>query len=171
MTSSGYEQLKATGKLPSPTGIALEVLRMANARDSSIEDIATLIGKDPALGARILRVVNSAWVGTHRTTDTILDAVKLLGTRTVVSLSLGFSLISRYHRGVCPAFDCERFWAESCIGATAARHCSFQFGGRLPDQTYTCRLLSKIGRLAFATACPEDYARVLDGEEKPRGWW
>ena len=157
MTTSGYEHLKATGNLPSPTGVALEVLKMANDKESSIEEIAALVGKDPALAARIHKVVNSAWTGASRKIDTILDAVKFLGTRTVVSLGLGFSLISRYRDGVCQAFDYESFWKESFVGAIAARHCARRFGSRLPDQAYACRLLSKIGRLAFATACPQDY--------------
>jgi len=158
-----YGQLQASGKLPSPTGVVLEVLQIANNEESSVEDIASVVARDPAMAARILKVVNSPWAGAGRKTETILEAVKLLGTRIVISLALGFSLISRYRNGACSAFDYEKFWGESFIGAVAARHTACRFGSQLQDQAYACRLLSKIGRLAFATTCPKEYTRILTG--------
>ena len=166
MEANAYERLRATDQLPSPTGVALEIIRIASDDESTISAVAATIEKDAAIAARVMKLVHSPWAGTTRKTGRIVEAVKLLGTRVVISVALGFSLLSRYRKGLCAAFEYEAHWSESLAGAVAARHIASRFGRRLPDTAYACRLLSKLGRLAFATARPNEYADVLNAVDQ-----
>lgn len=156
-----YEQIKDTGALPSPSGVALEILRLVENEGTTIETIAALIERDPALSARLLRLVNAPCSGVSRRVGSILLAAKLLGLRTVKTLALGFSLLSNNRAGRCVEFDYEWFWSESLGRAVAVRNLTAHLSMCAPDVAFTIGLLSRIGRLALATAFPGEYARAL----------
>ncbi len=49
-----FAQLKATGKLPSPKGVALSIIRLLQRDDFRINDLVQLVQSDPAIAGRIL---------------------------------------------------------------------------------------------------------------------
>ena len=49
-----YAALKATGKLPSPKGVALSIIRLLQRDDFRIGDLVRLVQSDPAIAGRIL---------------------------------------------------------------------------------------------------------------------
>lgn len=161
MAHAIYEKLKATKKLPSPAGVALEILRLVDAENTPIGAIASVIESDPALSAQLLGLVNSPIAGIARPIASVRQAVALLGLRTVKRLALGFSLVSNSRRGRCSGFDYDGFWSESLGRAVSARHVADRVGDFAPDEAFTCGLLSQIGRLGLATAHPESYAVLL----------
>lgn len=161
MASSVYEAIRASGNLPSPTGVALQILQLARDEESTVEEIAAAVESDPAISSRLLKLVNAPFVGLPRQIASVERAVALLGVRTVSSLALGFSLVSGHRQGKCSAFNYELFWSESVARAAAARHLAHHIKKFAPDEAFTCGLLCQIGRLALATAFPEEYAETL----------
>jgi len=160
MVHPAYQKLKETNALPSPTGVALELLRLTANEYTSIDAIIAAVESDPALAGRVLKLVNSAFAGVSRRVAAVSVAVRLLGTRTLKNLALGLSLLSNNRNGSCQAFDYEAFWSESLARAVAARQIAAQLANFPPDEAFTTGLLSKIGRLALATAQPQEYACV-----------
>ena len=45
--------------LPSPKGVALELLRVVASEETTAEDLAKVIETDPAISARLLKAVNA----------------------------------------------------------------------------------------------------------------
>ena len=161
MADPAYQKLRDTNALPSPTGVALELLRLTGNDNVLIDDIIATVESDPALDGRVLKLVNSAFAAVSHRVGAVSVAVKLLGTRTIKNLALGLSLLSNNRNGPCEAFDYERFWSESLARAVAARRLADQLGNFPPDEAFTIGLLGKVGRLALATVQPLEYARVL----------
>ncbi len=161
MENATYEKIKNSGKLPSPSGVALELMRLVDSEDSTLEQISATVESDPALSGRVIKLVNSSLYGTPRTIASVSTAVKLLGRNTVKNLALGLSLLAAHRKGVSTKFDFERFWSESVARAVAARGLVSQFGGCAPDEAFTVGLLSKVGRIALATALPGEYDDLL----------
>ena len=161
MRNPAYEKIKQAGALPSPTGVALEILRLTGDEGATIEAISAAIESDPAMAARLLKLVNSPLAGVARKIASVSSAVKLLGMRTVRSLALGFSLISNNRQGPCKGFDYETFWSDSLARAVTVRSVVRRLKNFATDEAFTVGLLSKIGRLALATAYPEAYAYAL----------
>ncbi len=155
------DELKATDRLPSPTGVALAVLRLTQSNDTSAQEIAQVLQSDPALTGRLLKYANSAHVGAGRPVVAVLDAVVRLGLRTVRQLALGFSLFSDYRTGPCDGFDYHDFWSRSLARAIAIQSITHRGKAILPEEAFTCGLLAQIGRLALATVHPESYSTVL----------
>jgi HD-like signal output (HDOD) protein len=155
-----YERIKAAVSLPSPTGVALHVLELARDKEASMAAIATAVESDPAIAARLLKMVNSPLGGTARKIVSIPRAVALLGVRTVTSLALGFSLASNSRCGAQADFDHDLFWSESLGQGVAARHLAARLRTFAPDEAFTCGLLCQIGRLALASISSEQWSRT-----------
>lgn len=168
MGTAVYETIKASRDLPSPTGVTLEILRLASDEKSTIKELASVVETDPALASRMLKLVNSPFAGLPRQIASIERAVGLLGQRTITGLALSFSLVSDHRRGPCRGFGYDAFWSESLACAVAAKHIVQFIKGFAPDEVFTCGLVSQIGRLAFATAFPDTYTdaikKIVEGD-------
>lgn len=161
MPNQAYKAVKDTNLLPSPTGVAMEILRLAGDDKTTLDQIGKVVQSDPALAARLLKLVNSPFAGVERKVASVTAAVKLLGLRTVRNLALGLSLVSNNREGRCEAFDYDAFWSISLARAVAARHLATCTKSFVPDEVFALGLLSKIGRLALATVRPREYAELL----------
>ncbi len=155
-----FEELKATGLLPSPKGVALAVLDLTQRPDASIPALTRLVQTDPAMAGRILRYANAAHGGSLRHIASLPHAIVFLGLFRVRQVALGFSLIDHYRSGNCPAFDYQAFWTASLAAGIAAQQVANQ-AQCPPDESFTCGLLSGVGRLALATVFPYEYGELL----------
>ncbi len=157
-----FEELKISGKLPSPPGVGMAILRLTQKEDYCIAEIAEAIQADPALAGRVIKLANSSKAATVNPIVSIEEAVKRLGVRTLKAIALGFSLISSYREGVCTAFDFEMFWSESLARAVGAQAVANHQQFADPAEAYCCGLLAGVGRLALAWVYPDEYAAILD---------
>jgi two-component system cell cycle response regulator len=160
-----FEELKASRQLPSPPGVVMNVLRLAEDEESNAADIAKALQTDPALAGRILKYANSAYIGAARPVISLLDAVSRLGSRCVYRLALGFSLVSQYGRGTCQRFNHQQYWSRSLATAIAAQLLSRTTRQGNSDELFMCGLLCDVGSLALATMHPETYDELLGRKE------
>src|SRR5262245_45451577 len=132
-----FEELKNSGKLPTPSGVGLRILVLTRSEDCSLDEIARTIQADPALTGRILKLANSALtVGTHPATH-VRDAGIRLGLRTVCNVALGFSLVSGNRAGRCAAFDYDGYWSWSLANGVAAEYLSRELRLGSPGEAFT----------------------------------
>lgn len=146
--------------LPSPPGVALQIIALAQDPNATLGAAAEVIGMDPALSARLLRVANSPLYATRRRTETLAQAMAMLGLNATLSLALGFSLVHglRGHNGT--AQTQERIWRRSVLAAMAARLLGQQASLKRAETLMLAGLLQDIGRLALLQAMPEDYSAL-----------
>lgn len=156
-----FEAFKANGHLPSPRGVALQIIQLADKDDTTTQQIARLIGSDPALAGRIIKVANLLVHREGRPVTSIMDAVTVQGIRSVRQLALSLSLIEDFRTGKCAGFDYQKFWAHSVCTGIAAQQIVVRMEVGAADEAFLLGLLSRIGRLALATLFPEEYATIL----------
>jgi two-component system cell cycle response regulator len=159
--SSRFEQLKATGALPSPDGVALEILRLSQSEDTTIAQFAHVLKADPALASRLVKFANSTCGGGVRPVVSIRDAVRVLGFAVVRQLCLGFSVLNANRSGGCAGFDYARYWSRSLATALSAQSLCLRVRVLAPEESFTCGLLADIGSLAIASLYPERFSEVL----------
>ncbi|MDO9064593.1 MAG: diguanylate cyclase, partial [Sulfuricella sp.] len=128
--------------------------------DVTIQDIAHVVQTDPALSGRLIKFSNSLHFNMHRPIASVPEAVMLIGLPMVRQLVLGFSVLSNHRNGKCNAFNYKEFWSSSLATAIANQALSAQ-AKTSGEETFTCGLLSGIGRLALATLFPDKYAKVI----------
>lgn len=161
MQQTRFDELKATGQLPSPTGVALAILRLTQNDKTTIAEITRVLQSDPSLSGRVLKYANSAAMGGIHPIASVSQAVVRLGLDTVRQLALGFSVVSNCRRNLCKRFDYQKFWSYSLATAIATQALAHSTKSATPDEAFTCGLLCQIGRLALASVYPHEYDDVL----------
>ena len=169
MEKSAFDELKTTGKLPSPSGVALQIIDLTRKDDVSVAELAHLVQADPALSGRLIKFANSAMAGPRRPIVAVADAIRLLGIGTVRQLALGFSILGHHRAGTCKSFDYHAFWSCSLASAIAANALCLRTRTAAADEAFTCGLLARIGSLALATLHPDGFAELLDRQGEPGG--
>lgn len=148
--------------LPSPPGVALQVMRMADDPNARAEDLGALIRQDPALALRILRTVNSAANGLPQTIDSIERACALLGFRKAKTIAVGLSVVDNLPiLGPETGFDLDEYWLRSGITATAAELFARRVSPDHADVAFVVGLLSEVGRLVLAGCLTSVYKTLL----------
>jgi HD-like signal output (HDOD) protein len=157
----GYRQLKDVGRLPASPQVALEIMRLT-CTDAGPQSLADAASRDPAIAAMILEQANSAAVRPVAPINDLVRAVHHLGPKWVQGIAFKSSVVSRHRSGPCPGFDYEGYWQESTARAVACSRIVRWGDHRFTlEEAWAAGLLSQIGRLAFATALPVDYGKVL----------
>ena len=163
-TMSIFERLIETEKLPSPAPAVLRLIQLTGAETIAPETIVDLIETDYELAHDLVQYANSALLVPGRTVLSLRKMVTELDTRIVVSLALGFSLLSRYRTGNCHEMDYANFWSASLAQAVAARAIAEIQNRFNPDELFVCGLLSHIGVLALADLFPEEYGNLINAK-------
>lgn len=154
--------------LPSLPAVALEVLRISQDEDASLDDMAKCLSKDPALAARLLRLANSSLFGGSKEVTTLQRATMLLGMKTVKLMALSFSLAgSLPHAGKKGSFDFTTYWHRSLVCAIAARSIARLIKAPQGDEAFLCGLFAHFGKLVLTRCLTEEYEAVL---AEGKGW-
>ncbi|HVU16898.1 MAG TPA: diguanylate cyclase [Candidatus Didemnitutus sp.] len=163
MSRISYSALKAANRLPSPPAVAVRILQLVAADDTTLDELAQAIGADPALTAKIMKYLHSPLIGLGFHGSTLSEAIARIGTRGAQLLALSFSLVSQRHQRSCPSFDFDRFWSGSLARAVAARRLAALDRSWDREEAFIAGLVLRLGRLALATALPAEYEELLAG--------
>ena len=159
--SQQFEKFNAHGKLPSPRGVALQVIHLTEQNEVTAQQVARLINNDPALASRILKSANLLVRREGRPVSSIIDAVTVLGFKSVRQLALSLSLVADFSSGTCAGFDYQKFWAHSICCGISAQQLVAKMSIGIADEAFLLGLLSQIGRLTLCTVFPEQYSQIL----------
>ncbi|AKC87501.1 GGDEF domain-containing protein [Pseudoxanthomonas suwonensis] len=149
--------------LPSPPAVALRIIELAQDPGADLNATARVIGMDPALSARMLRVANSPLYAGRRRVDNLGQALTLLGFNATLSLALGFSLVQGLRGSNGTAAEQERIWRRSALAALVARLLGGHAGLERLEDLMLAGLLQDVGALALLQALPEEYAALRAG--------
>lgn len=122
--------------------------------DGSVMEVSRLVSADPALTARLLRLVNSALYGYGGQIDTVTRAVQILGLQQVHDLVLAMS-VSSVFAGINPEqMDMSRFWRGSVLCGLAARSIARSAGLPTAERLFVIGLLADLGHLVMYQTVP-----------------
>lgn len=154
------EQLKLSGQLPSPRGVALAILELSRRENATLGEIARVVQTDPALSGRLIKLANAALHGA-RPVGSVKEAVVRQGMAAVRQLALGFSLVDQYREGTCKTFDYQSYWSHSLLMGLGMQALHARAPVASADELFICGLLAQVGRLALATVYPDEYDTIL----------
>ncbi len=157
-----FEQLRASGDLPSPRGVALAIMRLTRQEDVSLAELARVISGDPAFVGRLVKAANGLVAHGRRPVVSVQEALLVLGLPAVRTMALGFSLLSNFRNGSCRGFDYNAFWSYSLALGLTMQVLAQRTRVGAPDELFSAGLLARVGELALATLYPRDYGGVLE---------
>jgi len=155
MTLSAEALIDKSLSLVSPPTTYNKVSSLLNDPHSSATDISTIISLDPALTARLLKIVNSAFYGFPSHIDTISRAITIIGTRELSHLILATSVIHAFKGIPKSLVDIDSFWRHSLACASAAKLLASQCGETTTERFFISGLLHNIGSLVLYQTQPE----------------
>jgi HD-like signal output (HDOD) protein len=143
--------------------VTMRIIHLVEDPDSSAQDLNDVITHDPALGSRILKVVNSAFYGLPGQIGSINRAIVLLGLNAVKNIAISASLAKLFRGGkIHPSFDARELWSHSIGTATAARLLSDKIGLKLPDEAFLAGLIHDLGIMVEIQARRPQFVEVMD---------
>jgi len=142
--------------------VAAQVIQLTDNPSVDTRALKECIEADPALTAKILRVVNSSLFGLSREVCDLNQALALLGTKPLKLLVLGFSLPDSLFAKVARE-QLDWYWTTTLNRAVAAREISEQLFDRPGDDAFLAGLFQDIGVLVLLGELKEPYANFLSG--------
>ena len=144
--------------LPSFPEIAIRVRRVLSDEKSSIEQVVRVVGSEPALAARLLRIANSASLNrSGRPVTDLRAAINRLGYNMVRSASISFSMaqIRKSNKLSGLAHHLTDLWERSTAVAAFAYVLARNCTKVNPDEAMLTGMMHGIGKLYVLT-------RVID---------
>lgn len=146
--------------------VTMKIIKLVEDPESTAQDLNKVISNDPALGARILKVVNSAFYGLPGQIGSINRAIVLLGLNAVKNIAIAASLAKLFRGGkITPTFDARDLWQHSIATATATRLLSNKAGLGLPDEAFLAGLIHDIGIMVEIQARRPKFIEALEKVE------
>lgn len=154
-------------KLPSIPSVYAELQAALKRPEVIADDVSCIIGKDLAMTAKLLQLLNSSFFGLFTKVDSPARAVKLLGLDTIKILVLGIQIFSEKKTN-STIFSIENLWEHSLLVAKCSKAIAMQCSNdnEVINNAYIAGMLHDIGRLLLVSEIPESYDKVLDQAEK-----
>jgi diguanylate cyclase (GGDEF)-like protein len=143
--------------LPSPPGVATHIIELARDPDVEMSSVAHALGMDSALSAKILRVVNSPLYAQRRKTDSLRQAIVVLGLNATLTLALSFSLVGSLRFRKPNGLDHPLYWRRAVLAALCARALADAVHHPMAEEILLAALLQDVGMLALDQALPDLY--------------
>jgi len=147
---------------------AMRINTMVSDPNSTAADIGDIVSQDPALTARLLRVVNSSFYGFPSQIDTISMAITILGTRQLRDLVITTSVINRFREIPASVVAMESFWCHSLTSAIAAKNLAQHMKISNSERLFVAGLLHDIGKLVMYIALPDPSRQVIEIAAEPQ---
>jgi len=159
-------QVRSLFSLPE---VALRVNEALNSSNPSNKELEEIIINDPALTAKILKIVNSSYFGFPATIDTVSRAITIIGLKELSILVLTTSVTTTFKGVPAELIDMDIFWFHSITSAVLAKLLAKRLNHSDHERLYIGGLLHSIGRLIYITQCPEISREILNQKAQGEG--
>ncbi len=154
--------VKSSVKLSSPPEIFVKLNETMEDPDFSFSDISRIIGSDPSLSARLLKIVNSSFYSFPSTIESIPHAVSIIGSRQLRDLALSTTILTSFEGIPETLIDIGSFWSHSIACGIAARTIALHSRETNTERYFLAGVLHDIGRLVILENFPELAREILN---------
>lgn len=151
-------------RLPPFPEAATRALQELGRDISDFKRLENVLGSDPVLTARILRIANSPFYGLPRKIVAIKDACILTGAPTLRNLIVAAAAMRQFPVNKSALLDRAALWRHSAQCAAFAAELA-PVARQARDLAFTTGLLHDIGKLAIDALFPEECARIRERGE------
>lgn len=145
------------GRLPALPVVYQQILEEMVLEDASVGRVARLIEQDPALSAKVLQIVNSAYMGVRNPVSNPVQACSMLGLENLKNVVLMAEVFALPRGTKLPrGFNLDALWNHCLAVGNGARAIANHESSdrRTIDHAFTAGLLHEVGQLVLATQLP-----------------
>ena len=144
--------------IPPMPGAAQKAFKLAIDPGAEARDFIDVIESDEALSARILKIANSVFFDRGKQSNTIEEAVLVIGINELRCL-LNATSLSEIFPSSNPAR--AQAWSNDIATALIARNLAQRFQPSKTEIAFLGGLMHDIGKLVLIQRAPEEYGKVL----------
>lgn len=153
--ASAQELVQSCSNIFTLPEIYFRVRDVVDNPESTMDDLANALKIDPAISARLLKIVNSPFYGFPKQIDTITRAVNLIGMQAVSDLVTATTIGRTFTGMTTEIMDLSAYWRKSVLSALMAgriaKACSIEDSERF----FIEGLLRDIGHLVLYQTIPQ----------------
>jgi len=156
-----FRELDSIPDIPTLRSTVVKINKMLQDYDTSIKELSSIIEKDQAIVAKILRLVNATFYGFRSEIRNIPHAIVVLGFNAVRNAVASVSIIKAFsqEKGL-EGFKTTNFWKHSIGVAVTSRYLSEQARLDLPEDCFVAGLLHDLGKVILAHYFTALFTRV-----------
>jgi putative nucleotidyltransferase with HDIG domain len=154
-----FQDVVKSHKLPALPVVATKIIAMIQDPDVNVQKLCRLLSDDAALAGRVLAVSRSPLYAQRNLPTTLIEAVQVLGLRTLTNVVIANAMHSLHVKGHPTS---QKLWNHSLAVALAARILCQRIGLRNGDQAFLAGLMHDIGQMIFVHGDPVGFASLCD---------
>lgn len=163
-----FLRLSTIENLPVMPQIAMDIMSYVDDEETSIQEIADIISKDPSLSAQILKVANSAFYSLRRNVGSLELAIILLGLREIKNIIFMMSIFRLFPEDSEFCFNEIDYLKHSILtGQTAKALCKL-LELKFDSSPFLLGLLHDIGKIFLDQNFHENYSQIIEEANKNR---
>lgn len=149
--------------LPSLPKLYADIETELRSAEPSLQRVGEIIGRDPAMCAKVLQLVNSAFFALPRRVNSAEMATRLLGLETIRSLVLTVHVFSQFRGPELDGLSLSRMWSHSMLAGAIGRELarSERSAEAACEAVPMASLLHDVGMLVLAHNFPAEYRAVI----------
>ena len=154
-------------RLPSEPGIYWELMNAASRPNVSTAEVAAIVERDPAMTAKVLQLVNSAYFGLARRVSSIREAITYLGLDLVKALTLTAHVFKGPNSSPIGRLSLAELQQHSLLTARLAGR--FASSPKQREEAFAAAMVHDIGEVVLALGFPDRFPSMAgDHPETPK---
>ena len=156
-----FQKVVKSAQLISLPDIYIKLKELMDDPEYTMAEVSLLVGRDPGMATRFLRVVNSPLNRRVRKIETVSQAVSLLGIRQVHDIVLSASVAEAFEGIQTEVMNMKKFWQRSFYCAVMTKQLALECDIIEDDRLFVTGLLHDIGHLFMYIAIPEESQHAI----------
>lgn len=152
-------------QLPSLPLVVQRILHILQRDEATTREVAEVINLDPALAARLLKLVNSALYALQDPVTTVHHAVTITGFTEVRNLALAVKLMDSFPEADNEVLDRTMYWEHSLACALCAKGIASVVSPATSEEAFLGGLLHDMGKLVLSVYFGEQWRKALEAAE------
>lgn len=128
---------------------------------SSTTHIAEVVGRDPALTSRLLKLANSPLYGFPKRVESLARGVMMIGATELCMLAMGLSVMGMFAGIPAGMLTTRQIWSHAVGCAVLSRIVAARLRGVSRERCFVAGLLHDVGRLVMLKTLPEHMSRIF----------
>lgn len=154
--------ISEVGEIATLPEVTVKIIQIVENPKSTARDLHDVIKNDPALAARILKVVNSAFYGLPGQIASVDRAIVLLGLSAVKNIAIAASMTRLFQgSGQVEGFKPLELWQHSIAVGVGCRMLTALQGHPTVEESFLAGLIHDIGLLIERQVFPRKLAEVI----------
>lgn len=164
-----FHKVVKSAQLISLPDIYIKLKALMDEPDYTMAEVALLVGCDPGLATRFLRIVNSPLNRRVHKIETVSHAVSMLGMDQIHDIVLSASVAKAFDGIQMKLMNMKKFWQRSFYCAVMAKQLARECGIMQSDKLFVNGLLHDIGHLFMYLSIPkESQQAILNAKKQDR---